>query len=508
MAKKKQTEEDNLVELPSEYYNKGLSDRKPFEDRAEDIAEVTIPALFRRSGSSGSDRLKDRYVQSLGAKITKNLSSKITLTLFPPSASGFRLSPDLRSLQKLTGGNPDMLAQVNQELSSGVDLINKQIEAQDIRKFVFGLIDQQLIVGSCIMEKVPNRGIKVHGLRSIRVSLDDVGEAYKMCVKETLSVLPSELIGSVEPKDEYELYTMCVKDTTTDIWTVSQEIDGVMVGTEETYKGMDCPFSYQGMVWNIGEKYHRPFAEDHYGSLSSYDKLSKVLTQGSLIASKSLTFVDERGGRTRKADVANSENGAVIDGRADDVTSFQHQKNFDFQVPMQVRAEIRQELEESFLAKNSITRQAERVTAEEIREMAKELESSMAGVYATISNRITKQIVIWIMNELKLKFKTISIDIITGLNALGMSNEIVKLDGFVTRLAQMQKINWIKDAELISRYASGYGINTVNLLKTPNEVQQENQAMQQQMAQQQLVQSGADSLGKSAGQALVNQGGQ
>lgn len=500
-------EDKSQLKSPREYYNKGLSKRKPFEDRAEDFAEVTIPALFRRSGSSGGDRLKDKYVQSLGAKLVKNLSSKITLTLVPPSASGFKLSPDLRSLQKLTGGNPDLLAQVNQEMSAGTDLINKQIEAQDIRKHVFTLIDHQNVIGACIMEKVPNKGIKIHGLRSIVVTLDDVGEAYEMCVYEKLKKLPPELIGLVEEKEEYELYTMCVRDEN-DVWTVYQELEDIIVGDIKTYKGMECPFSYQGMIWNIGEDYHRPFVEDYYGSLNSYNVLSKVLTQGAIIASKSLLFVDERGGRTRKADVANSENGDVIDGRADDVTSLQLNKNFDFQVPMQTRAEYRQELEEAFLAKNSITRQAERVTAEEIREMAKELENSMAGVYATISNRITKQIVVWIMAELKLKFKTISVDVITGLNALGLSNEIAKLDGFLTRLGQMGKITWVKDAEIVNRYAMGYGINTVNLIKTPNEVQQEAKAQQQAIAQQQLVQSGADSLGKSAGQAIVQQGGQ
>jgi len=495
--------------LPSEYYQKGLSDRKAYEDRAEKFCEVTIPALFRATGSSGADALPDKYVQSLGAKLLKNLSSKITLTLVPPSASGFRFSPDLRALQKLTGGNPDMLSQVNADLSAGVDLINKQIEAQDIRKHIFGLIDQQLAIGSCIMEKVPNRGVKVHGLRNIVVSLDDVGEAYKMCIYEEMTTLPPELNSELEEgKDKYELYTMLVFDNVAERWTMTQELDGNIVGEEKTYKAMECPFSYQGMIWSIGEKYHRPFVEDYYGSLNSYDKLSKVLTQGALVASKSLTFVDERGGRTRKRDVANSVNGAVIDGRADDVTSFQHNKNFDFQVPMQVRAELRQELEEAFLAKNSITRQAERVTAEEIRIMAQELESSMAGVYATISNRITKQLVMWIMGELKMKFKAINVDIITGLNALGLSNEITKLDGFVTRLAQMEKLVWINDKELVDRYANGYGINTVNLIKTPSQVQQEQQAQMQAQQQQLLAQSGAESLGKNAGEVLAKGGQQ
>jgi len=493
--------------LPSEYYNSRLSERRAYEDRAEKFAELSMPAMFRKTGSGGSDSLPDKYSQSLVAKLVKNLSSKITLTLFPPSASGFRLDPDGISMEQLTQGDESMVSEVRASLSVGSDLINREIEAQDIRKFVFGLVDYQLVIGSCIMEKVPKRGIKVHGLRNIAVTLDDVGEAIRMCVFEELNRLPEGVEG-VEPKpleETYELYTMSTWMPERKKWEVVQEIDGVVVSSKE-YSDKKHPFAYQGMVWNVGEPLHRPYIEDFIGSISAYDKLSKVLTDGSLIASKSLTFVNERGGRTRKKDVAESENGAVIDGVADDVTSFQHQKNFDFQVPMQVRAELRSELEDVFLAKNSITRQAERVTAEEIREMAQELETALAGVYAIISNRITKRIVTWVMDEIGIEFKTIDVKIITGLNALGMNNEIMKLDGFMTRLGQLQKVDWIKDKELIDRYAEGYGVNTVNLLKTPQEFQRDQQAMQEQMAMQQMAQSGAQSAGETAGKQLA--GGQ
>jgi hypothetical protein len=410
-------------------------------------------------------------------------------------------------MQELTQGDEGMISEVRTMLSSGADLINREIEAQDIRRHVFGLVDYQLVVGSCIMEKVPKRAIKVHGLRNIAVTLDDTGEAIRLCVFEELNRLPEGVVG-VEPKpleDTYELYTMSTWIAQSKKWEVVQEIDGIVVSSK-TYSDKKHPFSYQGMNWNIGEPLHRPYIEDFIGTISSYDKLSKALTDGALIASKSLTFVDERGGRTRKKTVAESANGAVIDGRADDVTSFQHQKNYDFQVPMQVRAEARAELEDVFLAKNSITRQAERVTAEEIRQMAQELETALAGVYATVANRITKRIVTWIMDELGIDFKTIDVKIITGLNALGLNNEIMKLDGFLTRLAQMEKMAWVKDKELIDRYAEGYGVNTVNLLKTTEEYARDQQAMQEQMAMQQMAQSGAQSAGETAGKQLA--GGQ
>ena len=64
--------------------------------------------------------------------------------------------------------------------------------------------------------------------------------------------------------------------------------------------------------------------------------------------------------------------------------------------------------------------------------------------------------------------------------------------------------SWLKEPELINRWASFEGINTVNIVKTPQDVQQERQQPQQQAQQQAMMQSGAESMGQAGGQAIVN----
>lgn len=500
------------IKSPKEFYNSKLAARKSFEDRAEKFAELTMPALFRDTGSSGADELPKKHVQSLGAKIVKSLQSKIGLTMFPPASTGFKLAPNAEAMEEFTQGDQDLRDEVLKSVSSATDSINKEIEIQNIRRDVFSLIEQQLVVGACVMEKIPKNGIKIHNLRNIVATLDDSGDAFELCVKETAKKLPEGLDSeqySTNADDEYEIYTMAYEDEESGNWIVKQEIGDTVIDEEgKEYSPKEVPFQYVGMVWNIGEEYHRPFVEDYYGDLNAYDKLSRVLTEGSIIASKSLTFVDQRGGRTRKEDVAESENGAVVDGSADDVTSFQHGKNYDFQVAMQTRAEIRAMLEEAFLTKNAITRNAERVTAEEIRTMTQELETSLAGVYAVVTNKIVQRVVDWIMGELKIKFDTIEVEIVTGLNAMGKSNEVVKLDGLVRRLAELDMLDMVRQSELATRYAEGYGVNTRNLYKSQAELAQEREAARQQMAQQQLIESGAESMGKEGGRQLAQGGGQ
>ena len=298
---------------------------------------------------------------------------------------------------------------------------------------------------------------------------------------------------------------MAKYDKDTDKWVVTQDVDGEVVGKEKSYTYDKLPFRYFGWTWNVGDKYHRPFAEDYYSDMVQLNALSRVNTQGAVIASKTLIMVDQRGNRTKKADVANSGNGDVIDGRADDVTAFQLNKHFDFQVSNEREMEIKRQLQKSFLDTGSVTRDAERVTAQEIRIMAQQLETStLAGIYSSMSTQWSKWIVEQVMGELGIKFEAIDVSVLTGLDALGRSQETQKLDGFVQRMAQLNMLQYIKNDELISRYASYDGINTVNLIKSPEEIQKEQQAQQQQMLQQQA----GESIAGKAGDAIMQGGKQ
>ena len=492
---------------PQEFYNAGLSDRKSYEDRAETYAELTIPAVFRKEGTSGSDSLPDRYVQSLGAKLVKTLTANVGLAAFPPASTSFALSPNAEALQELTGAEPEKLAQVYRATSMGQDNINRRLDALSTRRMAFTATEQAVVVGSVVVEK-KKKGYKTFNLRSFVVQLDDMGEADAICVYEEIRNLPKELVGTVPEKDNakdtYKLYTMVERDYTTDDgWVLRQTIDNEYVGEPSTYKTATVPFKYLGWAWSQGEKYHRPFMEDNVGDMQSYDKLTKVLTKGSLVASKSLTFVDERGGRTRLRDVAKSGNGDVVHGRADDVTSFQHNKNFDFQVPQQVKQELGQALSSTFMVAQF--RDAERVTAEEIQMRQQEIEKSLVAPYVTFNQGLIQTCVEWAIKDLALTFDEVDVDIIAGVDALGRSAEAQKLDVFMQRAEALQLRNWINDEELLNRYARYDSIDTVNLLKDAKTVADEQKQAQQAQTQQVTQEEMGKEVAKGAGAAMQQQ---
>lgn len=484
---------------PKEFYAKYQSGRIDHESTAKDISALTLPYVMMEDGASSSTKYRDKISQAFCGRLVNTLKAKMGMSLLPPSTSSFRLEPDKDALNALIGGDPDAKAVIYEQLSSQVNAINKEIEAQQIRDTIFDMLTQLIVVGSVIMEKKEGKGILLHTLRNFTVDLDSRGEPRAMCVVETLKDLP-EGITPPNVQDEYKLYTLVERDPVLENWRMTQAIEDVIVGEERTFKDSDLPFQYVGWTWTDGDKYHRPYAEDYLPDMVQYNQLSDLITKGSIVAAKVILFVDEKGNRTRKADVARSKNGAVVNGRADDVTALQLQKNFDFQVPMERLADIGRNLSSAFLMNESVTRDAERVTAQEIRFMAQELEtSSLSGVYSKLAKKVSKRIVEWIMAELGIKFKGISVNIITGLDALGRSQEAQKLDSLVQRLAAMNMMHWLNEDELVARYASLEGVDMTDLVKTPNEVNE----MLSKQRELQTEQLGADALAEQAAKAVV-----
>ena len=79
--------------------------------------------------------------------------------------------------------------------------------------------------------------------------------------------------------------------------------------------------------------------------------------------------------------IAKAENTAIIEGNSNDVSVLQMEKFSDFRVAYQSMGGIEERLSQQFMLQSSVQRNGERVTAEEIRYLAGELEDTMSGIY-------------------------------------------------------------------------------------------------------------------------------
>ena len=481
-------------------YTSKLSDRSVYEDRAEDSANLTNPSVFPKAGTTASDRYSDNYVQSLGGKGVNHLSSKLVLALLPPAGQFFRFEPDSEALSEITGDNPDARMKAVGLFSKQEHRVREEIKAQDIRIPMFRLMRLLVVTGCVLVEKEKKIGIRYYNLRDFVIERDGRGKPNLIIltekvapydVKDKLSDTAKGMVSD-DNSDMLDSYTKCIFDGKK--WTVTQEVLGEEIWSM-TYTEEKFPFQVLDWSLTVGEDYGRSYIDELKGDLTQYELLTKSISEGSAIASKAILFVNPLSSKgTRKRSVAQAKNGAVLTGSADDVTSFTLDKNYDFRTPAEVRQDFKRDIEASFLMERSIQRDAERVTAEEIRKLSQELETAFAGLYALISELLLKRLVLWIMDELKIDMAGTEVNVIVGVDALSRNAEAVKLDGFMGRVTNLGYQHRVSESEVLSRYASYEGVDPTGLLLDSKEVQKKQDDKAKAMMQEEASKAGGQQM--------------
>ncbi len=491
-------------------YQSCAINREVFLERARDSSELTLPTLIPPKTSSNVTKYPTPY-QGIGARGVNNLASKLLLALVPPNAPFFRMKIDDFVIKDLEGDQ-----NLKTEIESGLSQIEKaimtDIEIKADRVAIFEALKQLIVAGNVLLY-VADTGLRVFSLERFVCKRDPMGNVKEIITKESLSpnTLEPELQQAIEPRldaDEksVDLYTYIYRDKNK--FHVYQEIKGIEVPKSRGTFPLDAS-PYIPLRWNRvdGEDYGRGFVEEYFGDLKSLEGLTKAIVEGSAAASKVLFMVSPNG-TTRARKLAESPNGAIIEGSANDVSVLQLNKFADFRIAYDAMNKIEGRLQYAFLLNASVTRDAERVTAEEIRLMAAELESSLGGVYSILSQEFQLP---FIMRKLRMMEKsgklpqlpknTVQPSIITGLEALGRGNDRNKLISFLSTLAQTlgpQVIEqFVNIPDAIKRLATSEGIDPDGLIKSPEQIQQE-------MAQQQLTQA-AQNIDPNQVADLVNQ---
>jgi hypothetical protein len=217
-------------------------------------------------------------------------------------------------------------------------------------------------------------------------------------------------------------------------------------------------------------------------------------------------------GTTTQKDLADSPNGSIVSGNATDVSTLQLEKFNDFRIAQETGNGIEERLSFAFLLNSAVQRNAERVTAEEIRYVANELETALGGVYSTLSQEFQLPLVNILLKHLedankmpKLPEGVVKPKIVTGLGALGRTQDLEKLRAFAglaRELADPSIAAEINVGDALSRAAAALDMDTQGLVKTADQKAQEQQAAQQEVADQQ----NAELMGKAVAPATAAMG--
>jgi hypothetical protein len=495
-------------------YEQGFSHRESYLNRARECAKLTIPTLLRDQGSNWATTFQTPF-QSIGARGVNHLASKLLLTLLPPNSPFFRLTIDDFDIEELVGS--EQRGAVEEGFAKIERSAMNEIETEAFRVPVFEALKHLITTGNCLLYLPEEGGMRVFHLDRYICKRDPMGNLLYVITKESLDAktvpenarvalgLPSPQELSPESPDKpYELFTyVCNKGK---YWHIHQEIGTTTIPDSYGKFPMDKnPFIALRFSRVDGESYGRGLVEEYLGDLKSLEALTQAIVEGSAAAAKVL-FLVRPNGTTRIKTVADAPSGAIVQGDAQDVSTLQVQKFNDFRVAQETAQKIQDRLAAAFLLNSSVQRNAERVTAEEIRFMAQELESTLGGVYSVLSQEFQLPLINILLARMvkqkkmpKFPKEAVKPQIVTGMEALGRGQDLNKLSQFLEYLAPLgpevlaQKLN-IDD--YMDRLGASLGIDTGGLIKTDEQIQQEQaeaqQAQQEQMEKAQQAQTQAD----------------
>ena len=502
-------------------YSKCEAQRSSYLERGRDSARLTIPTILPDMGSSSARKFPTPY-QSVGARGVNNLASALLLSLLPPNAPFFRLVIDPEEQRKMDALDPTIKTEVEKSLAQIERSVSKEIELNNIRVGTFEALRHLVVTGNSLLY-MPDKGpMRVIHLDRYIVKRDPSGTATMIILKETVtsSTLPEELRAYTEPssndyEEECDVYTM---QQISDDGTVEvvQEIKGrVVEETRRTYKNDKSPFIALRMLRVDGEDYGRGYVEQYFGDLQSLEGLTKAIVEGAAASSKVLFLVNPNG-TTRARTLAESPNGAIREGSAADVSVLQTQKSNDFSVAQTAMQQIQERISYAFLLTESTIRNADRVTAEEVRLVTQSIERQLGGIYSVLSQEFQLPLVNRVMDRMektkklpKIPRDKITPAIVTGIEALGRGNDLNRLDIYLTGIAQVLGpevlAQYVNIQEYMRRRASALGIDTDGLVRSQEEI--DAMMQQQQMAQManSLGPQAINSVGQLAGKQMENQ---
>lgn len=479
-------------------------------ETARDCAKLTIPALLPPEGHTDNDPLPTPY-QSLGARGVNNVASRLLLTLIPPGMSMMKLQ--VAPAVALQLKQEKRLDAVNNALAEIERLVTDKIETSQVRPPMFETFKHLVVTGN-VMLRMTKKGLRMFRMDQYVITRDPDGNPLRAIVKQSVaaSTLSPAVCAAckvdVTKKEPVDVYTVIewdggrVKDY--------QQINGELVPGSQSDVPADKS-EWLPLRWtNVpGQSWGRGLVEEYLGDLRSLEGISESIVQFAAAAAK-IVFLVHPNSQTNFRDITNAESGDAVQGREEDVKVLQMEKYADFQVANATAEKLELRLSHAFLLRSGTIRDAERVTAEEIRDTAQELEDVLGGVYTVLGHEFQLPFVRKFMDQMRearelpaLPERVVQPVIVTGFEALGRNHAVNRVRGWIADLRQNapEAMAAIKPDKLARRLGAGWGVDNLDeLIMTPEEMEAQRQQAAAAMIADKAAGPVAGALAKSATQ--------
>lgn len=501
--------------------------------RCEQYAAWTVPNVFPEEYFSEANNETMLSNDSIGARGVNNMANKVVSTLFRPQGSFFRLHLSTEQKAQLENLSQDskradvgqaigeverVFTNQEQKAMDRLDMVQFRDKAVNIAKLL-------LVTGNALQYTPEKGNVQVYSLRDYVVQRDCSGIVIEIITRdkkafETFSPeVQSQLrmhkrydSGEYADTSEVSIYTR-IKMEDDGKYHITQAADLIDLDLGDQpvmYPAKVLP--WQALTWNLsrGDDYGKGLVEDYAGAFNSIEVLTQSLLNLAGIMGD-IKFLVNPASLIDVVHLNNSASGSYHSGKEGDVTAIELNKQNDAQFIATMIERYSQQVAQAFLLNSSMIRDAERVTAEEIRMVANELESAHGGVYSRLAHQWQMPLANILLDQLNWDGSQFGVEprIITGMDTLSRVGEMENIRLWIADMAGLEAIpedirrviNPLKYAEYSGRNRQ---VPWEQLTYTDEELQQQVQQAMQMQQQQMNAQANAN-VSQKAGEAAVTQ---
>lgn len=483
-------------------------------DRKQRLAEMTIPSALPDGNYDSQTDALTNGASSLGAQGATNIINKLMLAMFAPGISFLRLDLQAdakqRFIEQLGLQDDSLLTDV---LANGEREAMRTLEQSGSRPHIYEGLAHLVVVGDVLMDLSDTSVISFISVRDYAVKRNRKGQVLRLVFCEKTRVM------DLEPEAEKEYRNgvpECRFDDEVTVYTVVKFVKGMYRSTvwinevqlSQRHSGKWTPenMPYRALTWRlpVGQDYGVSLAEDYANDLVMHDAVSESLADGAVLASQ-FRWACNPGGMTDPSVVESGANGSVVPAAKDDLSLIFANIGTQLASVSGVEELYSRRLGRGFLMNTAVTRNAERVTVEEMRIQANELEGSLGGVYSRLAIDMQGPIARWSLRRAKIAIKGTKIEptIITGLDALSRSADLERLMGFLQDVSNLSSLPpeirmRLNEGPILADMAAGRGVDRGKYVASEEVYQQRMQAAAEQQMEQEAVQTGVEAGAQQA----------
>jgi hypothetical protein len=499
---------------------------------SERFAYYTIPSVFPQVGQTDQSTGVG-MLDSIGAAVANHFANKLVTTLFSPNRPFFRLRPDSRSPQvrELEDARDGGDLEVQKQAQASFDNLRAKfvrvekgsvqyLERIGYRTSATAAAKLLIITGDVVIRTQRDQKAVAYSMRDYVCEKDISGRDVVLIVRDTL------VYGALTPKQQEQVRANtkdgATFDPTTSVtiytrlgltldgrYVITQAINDVDVEEEEPriVTEMESPFTH--LSWNLtkGENYGRGLVEDFSGSFHMIDSFTNFQARMAAKMADIKIMVDPASG-IDVDHLNSSETGTYIAGKPGAVQNLATGLDQSLQYLEAILQVHKRQISAAFLYQSGQTRDAERVTAEEIRENAAELEIAHGGVYSRFASewqaKVARESVAAQGEDMG---DIVEPQIMTGMDSLSRVGEMQMIRIWLQDLALLATVPedvraWIKSGEFASYSALQRGVDHGVFVMTVPEME-EKIAKQMEAEKQRMDDEAAAKSQEQAGAAAA-----